>query len=527
MESPDCLIGETETCPACGTAVAVPPQQQEPAPVPEEPSVPFAADESGPPVPFPQDAEDAAQSPADTADLDLQTDDISAEDTEVAEPAEPPAPFAADESGPPVPFPQDAEDAAQSPADTADLDLQTDDISAEDTKVAEPAEPPAPFAADQDEPSPAAVTEPETPGQDDDDIDLGIFGDAPSAETEIEEEEKAAAASSTSPATQDASSMPPASPPQKADDDMPPPSPVQTQPDWGILDHAKAAEGEVSEDDHADVGAYAIGPQEEPAPADDEVSEEDTVQQIDIGKLAAGAGMQPPAAPAGNDDGMFIPGLDGSDDSQAQSPPPPTGQAAATDVFVPGMPTDEELNKPSTPASDQLPPPTPTTTETPVQASAKVKVLVPKPLFVLGGLDVLVGVLLAAVVVILGLIRGGVLSPDSYSMLNGLGEIRSMGMIAFNAAMLLLTGSGLMLLRRYGKLIGWFWVLAVFIILGVEIFLRLQAGSASVDDILQPKPLALIGGSILLAAMNACALFAYSRRFNRKPAQSTQAPAES
>ncbi|MBS3822187.1 MAG: hypothetical protein KGY81_10540, partial [Phycisphaerae bacterium] len=141
----------------------------------------------------------------------------------------------------------------------------------------EPKAPAPPAAPEPGAPAPPTVEAPAPPveqqADDEPEIDLGVFGEAPSAEDELDEEADAPTATAES---QEAT-MPPPSPPQKPAGAMPPPSPVQTQPDWGILDHAKAAEGEVSEEDNADVAAYAIGPQEAEADEEDaEVSEERT-----------------------------------------------------------------------------------------------------------------------------------------------------------------------------------------------------------------------------------------------------------
>lgn len=421
LESPDCLVGEQETCPACKTAVQVPPPD----------IAPPAETQAVPPAPFAPDA------PADV--------DVTPPPTD--EPIEP-------ETQTPAASDAPAEPAAESP--------------------------PAPFAAQE------PVDLPEPQPRDDDDISLGIFDDAPNAEADIQADMQSDAQRQT---TQPQPDQP--EPTEQADDDMPPPSAPQVNEHWGILDHAKAAETEVTEDDRADVSSFAIGPQDE-EPEDDDVSEEDTVTQIDIAALTAAA--QPQATPSA----------------------PAAVQNPSAGVFIPGMPTDE-----------------PTPGDPPVQGPPKpaktrsVRPLAPKPLLLLGGLEVLVGVLASAIVVILGLIRGGVLPIENYTFLEGLLAYRPMILVGVNAALLLLAGVGCMLMRRYAKIIGWFWIIQIIVVLGVEIYLRLQAGTTTLEQILQPAPLGLISGSLFLALLSGAALFAYGNRFTMVTAAQTSANEDS
>jgi hypothetical protein len=436
LESPDCLIGQSETCPGCQTAVEVPPGD------------------------VPAEALDAVELPA-PPPVETSTEDLT------PPPAEPPV----EPQTQPEDLPLEDEPAINLTPETQD---QT------------PAPPPAPFAPQEpvaDEP--AETADEEIDFGDDDDISLGIFDDAPNAEAEIRAEEEAKKQQAQADAQQDEPAMTETQ--DESDDDapaMPPPSPPQSDPSWGILDHAKAAANEVSEEDKADVAAYATGPQQ-PEADDDEVSEEDTVRQIDVAAMAERAQQQHPmaaGAPQMPAAGVFIPGIGAADDP-------------------PGTPAPPQQGKPQAAESQD-------NTET---AGQRTKA--PMPLLLLGGLMALVGVLVAALVVVLGLIRGNVLPAENYTFLEGLLAYRPMILLGVNAALLLLTGAGFILMRRYAKIIGGFWSLQVFIVLAVEIYLRLNAGTARLEDILQPAPLGLVAGSAFLALLTAIVLFAYGNRF--------------
>ncbi len=451
LESPDCLIGQSETCPGCQTAVDVP-AGDVPAESIEPPAPPSAETSTEdltpppaePPVEPQTQAEDVPQEDEPEFDLTPETQD------EAPEP--PPAPFA----------PQDTQDTAEPPTP-----------------------PPAPFEI-REPPAEEALDESEPADDDDDDISLGIFDDAPNAEAEIQAEEEAKKQQAQAVTQQKDNAVPDALTESDETPAMPPPSPPQSDPSWGILDHAKAAQNEVSEEDKADVAAYATGPQQ-PETSDDEVSEEDTVRQIDVAAMAERAQQQQPmaaGAPQMPAAGVFIPGIGATDDPPAAAAPPQQGKPQAESQDTPAATADERA-KP------------------------------PMPLLLLGGLLALVGVLAAALVVALGLIRSGTLPAESYPFLEGLLAYRPMILLGVNAALLLLTGTGFILMRRYAKIIGWFWSVQVFVVLGVEIYLRLEAGTATVEDILQLAPLALIAGSAFLALLTAIVLFAFGNRFVR------------